>query len=149
MAVWASLFAYYYMHEFTLFDNSTTLSFPFTPFYNYCLFDQHVTTKIQILIFHTHPQTPHYPSTKLYQPQPNAFLKTNMCLYMIVHYGPKPFSLARLLSKQTAELQQRSASEWRVERLSLNRLRELWHLKSRSQEDLNKAEKDDVFDMGY
>lgn len=68
---------------------------------------------------------------------------------MIVHYGPYPFSLARVLSRQKAEIEQRSASEWRVERLSLNRLRELWHLKSRSQEDLNKAEKDNVFDMGY
>ena len=72
-----------------------------------------------------------------------------MCLYMIVHYGPKPFSLARVLSRQKAEIEQPGVSEWRVERLSMNRLRELWHLKSRSQEDLNEAEKDDVFDMGY
>ena len=74
----------------------------------------------------------------------------NMCLYMVVHYGPNPFSLTRLLSSsKIAHIQERSTSEWRVERLSLSRLRELWHLKSRSQEDLNKAEKDNVFDMGY
>jgi len=72
-----------------------------------------------------------------------------MCLYMVVHYGPNPFSLARLLSRQKAEIQQRQASKWRVERLSLNRLRELWHLKCRSQEDLNDGEKHDGFDMSY
>jgi hypothetical protein len=68
---------------------------------------------------------------------------------MVVHYGPNPFSPARIFSQQTVDMQQQSTSEWRVERFSLNRLRELWHLKCRSQDDLNKAEKDDDFDMSY
>jgi hypothetical protein len=73
----------------------------------------------------------------------SLILPKTMCLYMVVHYGPNPFSPARIFSRQTVD------TEWRVERFSLNRLRELWHLKCRSQDDLNKAEKYDDFDMSY
>ena len=64
-----------------------------------------------------------------------------MCLYLVVHYGPNPFSLKRIFSRRAPDADEQRISEWRVERLSLDRLRELW--------DLIKVEKDDDFDMGY
>jgi len=72
-----------------------------------------------------------------------------MCLYLVVHYGPNPLSLKRIFSRRAPDADEQRMSEWRVERLSLDRLRELWHLRCRSQDDLIKVEKDDDFDMGY